>query len=103
MHLVYLIKLVIILFHNYIIYTIYTIILIQRNNTSLNKLAREYEVSKKLIHLKVNELSAEKNSNHIKEHWQEYYDREKHNKAVMKLRNNKKETVVDVELFEKTV
>jgi len=65
---------------------------------SLNKLAKEYGVSKKLIHIKVNSEVAEANSKYIKEHWSEFYDRAKHNKAVKSLRDYKKELIQKGEL-----
>ena len=39
---------------------------------SLRSLAKEYNVSHSLILLIVNEHSAERNRNHIKEHWRDY-------------------------------
>ena len=58
---------------------------------SLNKLAKEYEVSKKTVLLIVNDESKKKNDQRIKEHWQEYYDKDKHTRAVRNLRNYKRE------------
>lgn len=39
---------------------------------SLRSLAREYNVSHSLILIIVNPTSAERNRNHIKEHWRDY-------------------------------
>lgn len=39
---------------------------------SLNKLAKEYEVSKKLILITVNSESRRKSEEYIKEHWRDY-------------------------------
>ncbi len=58
---------------------------------SLNSLAKMYNVSKKTILLTVNPESKEKNDERIKNHWKEYYDRDKHNQAIKRLRHYKQE------------
>lgn len=67
---------------------------------SLNQLAQEYGVSKKLILLIVNPESKAKNDARIKAHWQDYYDREEHNKAIKNLRDYKKDLLAKGELQE---
>ncbi len=67
---------------------------------SLNQLAQEYGVSKKLILLIVNPESKAKNDARIKAHWQDYYDREEHNKAIKNLRDYKKDLLAKGELKE---
>lgn len=67
---------------------------------SLNSLAREYGVSKKTILLIVNPDSKAKSDARIKAHWQDYYDREEHNKAIKNLRNYKKDLLKKGELKE---
>ena len=44
----------------------------QAGGCSLNSLAKEFGVSKKLILITVNPISKEKNSRRIKEHWRDY-------------------------------
>ena len=49
---------------------------------SLNRLAKEYGVSKKLVLLIVNPESKRKNDEHIKEHWQEYVPTKEERNAI---------------------
>lgn len=59
---------------------------------SLNKLAAEYGVSKKLVLLTVNPESKRKNDERIKDHWREYaYDKEKRNEVAKEHRAYKQE------------
>lgn len=58
---------------------------------SLNQLARKYNVSKKTILLTVNPESKKKNDDYIKEHWKQYYDKERSAIAARNLRAYKKE------------
>jgi hypothetical protein len=59
---------------------------------SLNKLAREYGVSKKLILLIVNAESKEKNDEYIKNHWKQYrWSKDKMSPYIRKFREYKKE------------
>lgn len=51
---------------------------------SLNKLAKKYGVSKKLILLTVNPESAAKNKQRIKEHWRDYQQKGEEWNAVMR-------------------
>lgn len=56
---------------------------------SLNGLAKEYGVSKKLILITVNPVSKKKNDEHIKNHWKDYYDKGAHTKAMREHRRYK--------------
>lgn len=58
---------------------------------SLNDLAREFNVSKKLILITVNPESKRKSDQRIKDHWKDYYDKERHRIAVGETRKYKKE------------
>lgn len=59
---------------------------------SLNKLATEYGVSKKLILLTVNPESKRKNDERIKDHWRDYApDKEKRNEIAREHRAYKQE------------
>lgn len=58
---------------------------------SARQLATEYGVSKKLILLIVNPEAKAKNDRYIKEHWSEYYDKDKHRDAVRAMRAHKKD------------
>ena len=61
---------------------------------SLNALAREYGVSKKLILITVNPESKRKNDEHIKNHWKDYYDRQAHTDAMREHRKYKEDLYV---------
>ena len=70
-------------------------------NFSLNKLAKQYEVSKKTILLIVNPESKSKNDAYIKEHWREFQEpTEKRNKSIMKTRKYKHQLYLNNELKE---
>ena len=70
-------------------------------NFSLNKLAKQYEVSKKTILLIVNPESKAKNDAYIKEHWREFQEpTEKRNKSIMKTRKYKHQLYLNNELKE---
>lgn len=70
-------------------------------NYSLNKLAKEYEVSKKLILLIVNPESKAKNDLYIKEHWREFQEtKEKHNESIKNTRRYKQQLYLKGELKE---
>ena len=70
-------------------------------NFSLNKLAKQYEVSKKTILLIVNPESKAKNDVYIKEHWREFQEpTEKHNKSVTKTRKYKHQLYLNNKLKE---
>ena len=70
-------------------------------NFSLNKLAKQYEVSKKTILLIVNHESKAKNDAYIKEHWREFQEpTEKRNKSIMKTRKYKHQLYLNNELKE---
>ena len=58
---------------------------------SARQLAAEYGVSKKLILLIVNPEAKAKNDKYIKEHWSDYYDKDKHRDAVRAMRAHKKD------------
>lgn len=58
---------------------------------SQRQLAKEYGVSRKLIQLIVDPEAKARNDQHIKEHWRDYYDRDKHTQYARDFRNNKKE------------
>ena len=66
---------------------------------SLMKLAKEFEVSKKLILLIVNPESKAKNDKYIKDHWREFQQtREEHSEAVKKTRRHRQELFFKGEL-----
>ena len=70
-------------------------------NVSLNKRAKQYEVSKKTILLIVNPESKAKNDAYIKEHWMEFQEpTEEHNKSVAKTRKYKHQLYLNNELKE---
>ena len=69
-----------------------------KGGVSLNGLAKEYNVSKKTILLIVNDESKRKNDERIKNHWRDYYDKEKHYQAIKNTRNYKKELLQKGEL-----
>lgn len=56
---------------------------------SLNGLAKEYGVSKKLILITVNPESKRKNDEHIKNHWKDYYEKDEHTAAMREHRQYK--------------
>ena len=59
---------------------------------SLNGLAKEYSVSKKLILIIVNPESKRKNDQRIKDHWRDYQETgEDHNKTMREHRHYKQE------------
>lgn len=51
---------------------------------SLNKLADEYNVSKKTVLLIVNPESKRKNDNRIKDHWRDYVPSKEERNAIMR-------------------
>ncbi len=67
---------------------------------SLNSLAKEYGVSKKLILLTVNPNSAEKNKRHTKENWKNYSNREQLTNAARETRRYKQSLYLKGELIE---
>ena len=68
---------------------------------SLNKLAKQFEVSKKTILLIVNEESAERARQYRKENWKEWQRKgEEHNKAIANTRKYKHQLYKDGELKE---
>ena len=69
-----------------------------KGGVSLNGLAKEYNVSKKAILLIVNDESKRKNDERLKNHWRDYYDKEKHYQAIKNTRNYKKELLQKGEL-----
>lgn len=75
------------------------IIRLRDEGWSLMKLAKEFEVSKKLILLIVNPESKAKNDKYIKDHWREFRQtREEHNEAVKKTRRYRQELFLKGEL-----
>ena len=58
---------------------------------SLNSLAKQFGVSKKLILLIVNPESKAKNDERIKNHWRDYYDTQEHTSAMRDTRAYKKD------------
>ena len=75
------------------------IIRLRDEGWSLMKLAKEFEVSKKLILLIVNPESKAKNDKYIKDHWREFRQtREEHNESVKKTRRYKQELFLKGEL-----
>ena len=66
---------------------------------SLMKLAKEFEVSKKLILLIVNPESKAKNDKYIKDNWREFQQtKEERTKAIKKTRRYKQELFLKGEL-----
>lgn len=66
---------------------------------SLNKLAKKYNVSKKLILLTVNPVTREKNKIHAKENWKKYQrDKETRTETARKTREYKRELYIKGEL-----
>jgi hypothetical protein len=51
---------------------------------SLNRLAKEYNVSKKTVLLIVNPESKRKNDERIKEHWRDYVSTKEEHNAIMR-------------------
>lgn len=75
------------------------IIRLRNEGWSLMKLAKEFEVSKKLILLIVNPESKAKNDKYIKDNWREFQQtREDHNEAVKKTRRYRQTLYVNGEL-----
>lgn len=75
------------------------IIRLRDEGWSLMKLAKEFEVSKKLILLIVNPESKAKNDKYIKDNWREFQQtREDHNKAVKNTRRYRQTLYVNGEL-----
>lgn len=70
---------------------------------SLNGLAKEYGVSKKLILITVNPESARKNKERIKEHWKDYAVSKEERAEIMKEhRDYKKKLLKDGLISEET-
>ena len=68
---------------------------------SLNELARQHNVSKKIILLIVNKESAERAKEYRKEHWKEWQRKgEEHAEAIRKTRKYKQELYLKGELVE---
>lgn len=65
---------------------------------SLNSLAKQFGVSKKLILLIVNPESKAKNDERIKNHWRDYYDTQEHTSAMRDTRAYKKDLLDKGEL-----
>ena len=66
---------------------------------SMRKLAKEFEVSKKLILLIVNPESKAKNDKYIKDNWREFQQtKEEHKEAVKKTRHHRQELFLKGEL-----
>lgn len=75
------------------------IIRLRDEGWSLMKLAKEFEVSKKLILLIVNPESKTKNNKYIKDNWREFQQtREERNEAIKKTRRYKQELFLKGEL-----
>ena len=75
------------------------IIRLRDEGWSLMKLAKEFEVSKKLILLIVNPESKAKNDKYIKDNWREFQQtKEEHNEAVKKTRHHRQELFLKGEL-----
>lgn len=75
------------------------IIRLRDEGWSLMKLAKEFEVSKKLILLIVNPESKAKNDKYIKDNWREFQQtREDRNKAVKNTRRYRQTLYVNGEL-----
>lgn len=75
------------------------IIRLRDEGWSLMKLAKQFEVSKKLILLIVNPESKTKNNKYIKDNWREFQQtKEKRNEAIKKTRRYKQELFLKGEL-----
>lgn len=75
------------------------IIRLRDEGWSLLKLAKEFEVSKKLILLIVNSESKAKNDKYIKDNWREFQQtKEERNEAIKKTRRYKQELFLKGEL-----
>ena len=75
------------------------IIRLRDEGWSLMKLAKEFEVSKKLILLIVNPESKAKNDKYIKDNWREFQQtKEKRTEAVKKTRHHRQELFLKGEL-----
>lgn len=75
------------------------IIRLRDEGWSLMKLAKEFEVSKKLILLIVNPKSKAKNDKYIKDNWKEFQQtKEKRTKAIKKTRRHRQELFLKGEL-----
>lgn len=75
------------------------IIRLRNEGWSLMKLAKEFEVSKKLILLIVNPESKAKNDKYIKDNWREFQQtKEDRNEAVKKTRRYRQTLYVNGEL-----
>ena len=75
------------------------IIRLRDEGLSLMKLAKEFEVSKKLILLIVNPESKAKNDKYIKDNWREFQQtKEERNEAIKKTRRYKQELFLKGEL-----
>lgn len=75
------------------------IIRLRNEGWSLMKLAKEFEVSKKLILLIVNPESKAKNDKYIKDNWREFQQtKEERTKAIRKTRQYKQELFLKGEL-----
>lgn len=75
------------------------IIRLRDEGLSLMKLAKKFEVSKKLILLIVNPESKAKNDKYIKDNWREFRQtKEEHNEAVKKTRHHRQELFLKGEL-----
>lgn len=69
---------------------------------SLNKLAKEYSVSKKLILLIVNPESKRKNDQRIKDHWKDYVpSKEEHNHIMREHRHYKNQLYAEGKITDK--
>lgn len=70
---------------------------------SLNRLAKQYEVSKKTILLTVNPESKKVQDEYIKNHWRDFqHSREERTEAARKVRRYKQELYLRGELKEET-
>jgi hypothetical protein len=68
---------------------------------SLNGLAKEYSVSKKLILITVNPESKRKNDQRIKDHWRDYQETgEDHNKTMREHRHYKQSLYIEGKIKE---
>ena len=75
------------------------IIRLRDEGWSLMKLAKQFEVSKKLILLIVNPESKTKNNKYIKDNWREFQQtKEKRNEAIKKTRRYKQKLFLKGEL-----
>ena len=75
------------------------IIRLRDEGWSLMKLAKKFEVSKKLILLIINPETKAKNDKYIKDNWREFRQtREEHNEAVKKTRRHRQELCLKGEL-----